>query len=375
MSSARARVDPDTGRRILYVSHTPALKGSAVSLTQLALGLEPDAYRPTVVFSKPGTLVERLRESGVATCVLSRKGLLGRHLIRDSLRVIDEESIQLVHLNSAVPFCKYVGIAAKLRRLPVVWHIREDPEGERVRRLKKWIRRLSDRILVVSSELEMAFRGEGRVVKIFNGVNIDAFKPGNDGSPFRERFGIPGSAFVYGIVGTIEERKGTLEFLKAAERLLEQGLEAWFLVVGDGLPEAERQARDFVKGRRRLEERVVLTGRLAEIPEVMAALDVLVIPSLWEGFPRSLIEAMASGKPAIATDVGEVPWMLEDGRNGFLIPRADREALVRAMRGALEKRDELAELGLQARVKAEREYSMERHVAAVCRVYEELLPK
>ena len=294
---------------VLYASHTPALKGSAVSLAQLVLGLDRSAYRPTVVFAKEGTLVGQLRESGISTRVLASKGWLGWRLVRDALRVIDEEHIRLAHLNSAVPFCKYVGIAARLKRLPVLWHIREDPAGKRVRRLKKWIRRLSDRILVVSSELEMAFRGEGRVVKIYNGVSTETFRPGLDGSALRERYGIPADAFVFGIVGTIEERKGVLEFLRAARRVTDSGADIFFLVVGDGLPEDERQVRDYIRAQGGLGERVVMTGRLACIPEVMAAIDILVIPSLWEGFPRSLIEAMASGKPAIATDVGEIPWI------------------------------------------------------------------
>ncbi len=360
---------------VLYASHTPALKGSAVSLAQLVLGLDRSVYRPTVVFAKEGPLAGELRDRGISTRVLTGKGRLGWRLVRDALRVIDEEHIRLAHLNSAVPFSKYVGIAAKLRRLPVLWHIREDPAGKRVRRLKHWIRRLSDRILVVSSELEMAFRGEGRVVKIYNGVNTETFRPEIDGSPLRERLGIPAHAFVFGIVGTIEQRKGTLAFLRAARRVADSGAEGFFLVVGDGLPEEERQVRDYISAQGGLGERVVMTGRLACIPEVMAAIDMLVIPSLWEGFPRSLIEAMACGKPAIATDVGEIPWMIEDGRTGFLIPRGDEEALGKAMLAALEKRFELREMGLRARAKAEKEYSIEGHVQAVCRQYEELLPR
>lgn len=361
-------------RNILYASHTPALKGSAVSLTQLVLGLDREVYRPTVVFSKHGPLVEQLKQAGVTAHVLVQKGWLGWRLIRDALAVIDSERIQIVHLNSAVPFCKYIGMAARLRRLPVLWHIREDPGGSRVRRLRKWIRRLSDRILVVSSELEDAFRGDGRVVKIYNGVNVRDFHPDKDGSEFRERYGIPGKAFAFGIVGTIEERKGTLAFLRAASRLVEEGRDAVFLVVGDGLPEDERRVRDLLKSQGGLDGRVVLTGRLANIPEVMAALDVLVIPSLWEGFPRSLIEAMASGTPAIATDVGEVPWMIEDGRSGFVIPREDPGALLHAMRGAMEDRETLESMGRLARAKAEATYSLERHVQAVCAQYRELLP-
>lgn len=360
--------------RILYASHTPALQGASVSLAQLVLGLDREAFQPTVVFSKGGALVEQLLARGIQARTLLRKGWLGRRLIMDALRVMDERQVQLVHLNCAVPFCKYIGIAARLRKLPVLWHIREDPSGSRVQRLRKWIRRLSDRILVVSSELETAFREEGRVVKIYNGVSTRDFNPRVEGRSLRERYGIPYGAFVFGIVGTIEERKGVLAFLEAAHEMLREGADAYFLVVGGGLEDAERTVRDYVQSHEILRSRARLTGRLSAIPEVMAALDILVLPSLWEGFPRSLIEAMASGKPAIATDVGEVPWMIEDGRTGFLIPRGQQESLVRAMRGALGQRSALKEMGLAARAKAEAEYSIERHVREVCRQYGELVP-
>ncbi len=360
-------------RNILYASHTPALKGSAVSLTQLVLGLDREVYRPTVIFSKDGPLAMELSRRGVSTHILSRKGWLGCRLVRDVLSVLDSERIQIVHLNSAVPFCKYVGLAARLRKLPVLWHIREDPTGSRVRRLRKWIGRLSDRILVVSSELEEAFRGDGRAVRIYNGVDVRDFHPERDGGDFRDRHGIARDAFVFGIVGTIEERKGTTMFLEAARRMIEDGREAVFLVVGDGLPEEERKVRDLLRSQGPLASRVVLTGRLSNIPEVMAALDVLVVPSLWEGFPRSVLEAMASGRPVIATNVGEVPWMVEEGRTGWVIPRKDPVALYRSMCAALDDREALAKVGLAARRKAEAEYSLERHVKAVCDQYQEVL--
>jgi glycosyltransferase involved in cell wall biosynthesis len=107
---------------------------------------------------------------------------------------------------------------------------------------------------------------------------------------------------------------------------------------------------------------MVLTGRLDDIPQVMAAIDVLVMPSLWEGFPRSLIEAMACGRAAIASDVGEIPYILEGGASGRLIPRGDLPALIQAMEDLGARKDSLPELGMRARERVMAEFTLERHV-------------
>jgi glycosyltransferase involved in cell wall biosynthesis len=323
--------------------------------------LDPLEFRPVAAFSKPGFLVEDLAGRGIACEVLEERGLLGWRLVRQTLQLMRRESVDLVHLNSAVPFCKYVGIAARVRHVPVLWHIREDPRGKRVRSLKKWIRLLADRVIVVSSELEEAFR-TFPVVRIFNGVDVERFHPNRTGSAFRDRYGIPRDALLFGIVGTVEERKGTLLFLRAAEALLQAGSDAHFAVVGDGPEEAERAVADYLAQRPALASRMVLTGRLDDIPQVMAAIDVLVMPSLWEGFPRSLIEAMACGRAAIASDVGEIPYILEGGASGRLIPRGDLPALIQAMEDLGARKDSLPELGMRARERVMAEFTLERHV-------------
>lgn len=360
-------------RNVLYASHTPALKGSAVSLFHVMQGIDRARFQPVAAFSKDGYLAGRLEAEGIKCHIVKNRGLLGWRLIGETLNILERERIALVHLNSAVPFCKYVGIAARIRRIPVVWHIREDPAGKRVRRLKKWIKRLSTRIFVVSSELEKAFEGCDSVTKIYNGVDIEKFKPEIESGHFRERFGIPNDAFVFGMVGTIERRKGSLLFLQAAECLLEAGHNAFFMIVGDGLKDDVGKLHAFLEQRRVLSGRTILSGHLENIPEVMTGMDVLVMPSLWEGFPRSLIEAMACGTPSIATDVGEIPWIIEDGKSGFIIPKDDLGSLSAAMKMCLERREALPEMGMRARERIGGEFTIEKHVQTVQSEYGKIL--
>lgn len=361
-------------KNVLYVSHTADLKGSAVSLYQLILGLDSNRFMPVAAFSKPGRLVDDLAARNVRCHVLKERGFLSWRIVAAATYLMDEARVDLVHLNSAVSFCKYVGIAAKLRRTPVIWHIREDPRSKRVRRLEKWIRRLADRVLVVSTELEGHFRSYP-LIKIYNGVNIEHFRPGLDGTRFRSRWKIPKDAFLFGVVGTIEERKGTLLLMRAAEQVLQTERDAYFAVVGDGMSRDEGSVREFLSHRPSLSARVVLTGRLENIEEVMAAIDVLVMPSLWEGFPRSLVEAMASGKACVATEVGEIPYMLDNGRCGLMVPPGDMDSLAQAMERCLSRRDALLEMGLRARRRVVEEFTLERHVQRVQEVYADLLDR
>lgn len=357
--------------RILYCSHTADLKGSAISLYHLMTGLDRKKYTPVAAFSKDGPLAERLPAEGIPSFVLKRRGFLGLGLLREALRLLNDEKVDLVHLNSAVPFCKYIGIAAKIKNIPVIWHIREDPEGKRVKTLKLWISLLSDRIFVVSSDLETYFKDTGKALKIYNGVDIEKFRPGMDGSAFRAKYGIPLDAFVFGMVGSIEKRKGNVPFLEAARSVGEGNEKSWFVIVGSGLEPDVNEVEAYVK-ENGLSGRVVLTGRLSDIPEAMAGIDVLVMPSLWEGFPRALIEAMASGKPSIASAVGEVHQIIEDGKTGFIIPKDDVTGLTNAMKRCIGMGNELAAVGDAAR-KMVAGFTIAKHLEAVQNEYKKIL--
>lgn len=358
--------------KILYVSHTPEHKGSALSLYHLLRNLDSSRYQPVAAFSKPGPLVRQLQEESIPAWVLRRRGLLGLGLIHEAYELIKRESIGLVHLNCAVPFCRYVGIAARLAGVPVVWHIREDPNGKRVRRLKVWIKMLAHRIVVVSLELAQSFSGSPKVVHIPNGVDLNAFTPDISGAEIRSRFGIPPQAFVFGVVGSIEPRKGQLFVMEAMNSLLPAHPEIWLLVAGSGLPEAEKDLALYLDEHPALKGVTTLAGRLSEMPEVMASLNVLILHSTWEGFPRVIIEAMAAGRPAISTPVGDVPEIMHDGVEGWLIPMNDMGALTAAMERCLADKDRLKRMGQSAAQTAQR-YSIESHVKLVQEQYETLL--
>lgn len=356
---------------ILYVSHTADLRGSAMSLRELLLNLDAQRFVPHVLLSKHGPFEEILAAAKVPCTVLTQRGFLNIWRIKQARDYMLKHQIALVHLNSAVPFCRDVGIAAHFAGIPVVWHIREDPEGKRVRRWSKWIRWLSDRIVVVSSDLEEHFKTTGKVVKIYNGVNLQRFSPqGNDGG-WRKQLGIADDEFIFVVVGTIEERKGQHLIVEAADSLIELGRPFRIIFVGTAMiPEDQQRLESTLARYPQVAKITHCIGRQADIPPILRSSSCLMLPSTWEGFPRTVAEGMACGLPVIATPVGEVPAMVREGVNGLLVPPCDVHALRVAMRNMM--LEDIVALGRNAYEHAQ-QWSTQAHIEAVSSIYDEIL--
>lgn len=355
-------------RRILYASHTADLRGSAMSLRELMINIDRERWQPYALLSKHGPLEAVLQEAAIPFRVLAETGILKWRRIAAAHAYLRHHAIDLVHLNSAVPFCRDIGIAARLAGLPVVWHIREDPHSKRVRRLSPWIRRLSRRIVVVSSDLEAEFRDSGKVAKIYNGIDLDRFSPEGDDGGWRTRLGIRADAFVFIAVGTIEERKGQHLTIAAVEQLRRAGIACHAVFVGTPRTEDDRQRIDSVLARYATAAKYChFVGRQNEVAPLLRSADCLLLPSDWEGFPRTVAEAMACGLPVIATQVGELPWMIRHEVDGLLIPPGNAAALAAAMRTLIGRPDRKA-MGLQGRQQAT-QWSTATHVGNMAALY------
>ena len=285
-------------------------------------------------------------------------------------RLMRERGVSLVHTHSSVDSW-LGGIAAKSLGLPVV---RSRHVSIPIRRRRALVYRLADRIITSGEGVRAMVIGAGitpeRVVAISAGVDSARFHPGVSGKAVRDELGL-GAAPMVGLVANVRGSKGHNVFLDAARAVLTAAPETRFLIVGDGV------GFDDVKGRVRqlgLEACVRLTGFRRDIPEVMAALDVLALPSIRsEAIPQVIPQALAVGTPVVASTVGGSPELIRDGENGRLVPPADAPALADAILTLLREPERARAMARAGQVMVQARYTIDATMARTTAVYRELL--
>jgi glycosyltransferase involved in cell wall biosynthesis len=191
-----------------------------------------------------------------------------------------------------------------------------------------------------------------------NGVDTNKFSPSKQtASRIRQQLGIPQEALVVGYVGRLIALKDVHTLLLALEKIVSDIPELHGVVVGSG-PELDR-LQAYVSGSSRLSGRVCFTGAREDVADMLKALDVFVLPSLMEGMSNTLLEAMSTGLPAVATDVGGNPEILADSSCGYLFRPGDISGLTNKLSGLLRNRGMRERFGCEARARAHEVFSLE----------------
>ncbi len=189
-----------------------------------------------------------------------------------------------------------------------------------------------DHLVAVSRAIEEKIAAERPstvpVSLVYNGVDLVRYDHTDPCCTLREEYGLPEAAQLVGVVARLEAEKGHPTLLCAWPRVVRRVPNARLLVVGEGSRREDLEAQAAALG---LAERVVFTGRRDDVPAVTAALDVAVLPSYREAQGLTILEAMALSRPVVATAVGGIPEVIEDGRTGLLVPPHDPEALAAAI--------------------------------------------
>lgn len=225
---------------------------------------------------------------------------------------------------------------------------------------------------VYQAEVQRSGIDPKKVTMIPSGVQVQRFIDPDPASTeqLREAWGIQPRTHLIGTVGRFVPPKGHTYLLDAIVRLQSQFPDVKTLVVGDGALLRPMEEKAQALG---LSDAVVFTGIRRDVPEILALLDVFVLPSLWEGLPIALLEAMAAGLPVVATRVGGVPEVVEDGVTGLLVPPRDPDALAEAITRLLRDPDLRCKMGQAGRERVESEFSVEKMVRKTETLYEEVL--
>jgi glycosyltransferase involved in cell wall biosynthesis len=326
----------------LLEAFTPDLKGVAVE----TLAVEAESWRRPDEVAKLSAFIERVRPD-----------IVNAHLFRSTA--------------VAAPLGRWHGA-----RVIETYHGRE---GWRRGLLggnflaDRLVSRFVDRVIAVS-EAARAFliSGKGydarKIVVVPNGRDLSVFRPGAGGDAVRKELGIDRATPLVGVVGRLEEQKGHVYMLDAWPSVLAEFPDARLLLVGDGSLRGalERRARDLG-----VAPSVLFAGFRPDVPRVLDALDVLALPSLYEGMPLTVIEASAMAKPVVATAVDGTPEVIREGRTGRLVPPRVPAALSRALRAVLRDPAAAHEMGRAGRDFVLDRFDLRRQVEATARVYRE----
>lgn len=368
---------------VLHLAGSGGWAGGETYLLLLARNIDRQRFRLIVVSPEPGALVEDLRAEGIETHVLDMYplgSLRPLFRLRNFLREQQPDIVQ-AHGARANVYSRIAGRLAETGAIISTVHnsLYDYPIGW----IKKWLYLACDKLTaplvdctlcVAESHRQELINRYGlrpdRVVTIPNGVDIKRFQPIPRNRRLREELAISDDVPVIGIVGRLTDQKGHVYLLRALPLLLAKFPSLRCLVVGDGELREELQQLAADLG---LTDHCLFLGVRQDIPEVLAAMDLLVLPSLSEGMPYAALEGMAMGKPVVATAVNGVPELIQDGVTGLLVPRKDPVALAKAIDTVLANPHIAASLGLAARRQVEQTYSIEAWIAQMESLYESLV--
>lgn len=293
---------------------------------------------------------------------------------RQLARLLDEQQVDVLHAHndSALVYGALAGLGRRRSRRPrlVATHHNLPVHGGRAARwLARWAARRADALTCVSAELVRSLARDGWLgdaTVVPNGVDTEAFTPDGPGAGLRGRLGVAERTLLVGGVGRLAAVKRPTDLVAACERLVDGGADLALVLLGDG------PLRDELEALAAARPWLHLAGVVADMPAHLRDLDVVALSSRHEGQPLAVLEALACGRPVVATRVGGVPELLgEDepaGPAGRLVPRGDVPALAAALAGLGDPAVRAA-LGRRARDHALAHHGLDRTAAAYAALY------
>jgi glycosyltransferase involved in cell wall biosynthesis len=325
-----------------------------------------------------------LRQKDLSTDTLEEFGIdvtyMARHKFDPGtyqalLKVLREKKADILHMHGygATTFGR---LCAWRMGIPSILHEHAN-HGD-----TPWFQKVADKILAPHTDLAIAvsestgeFTTRARLMPaertkvVYLGAPLDEFarvRTADEVAAARSAMGIAPGTVAIGTVTRLMPAKGNRYLVEAAPRVLAAHPEARFFIVGEGelQPELEAQARALNLG-----DRLVFTGFTRDVAAALSALDLLVFPSLAEGTPLTVFEALAMGKPIVATDADGLVDVLTDRQDALVVPKADAEALARAINALIESKTLAAGLAAEARKTGAR-YDISAFVRKMERLYE-----
>jgi glycosyltransferase involved in cell wall biosynthesis len=342
--------------KIAYIDHTSDMGGAEHNLLNLVTTLAGMSVLPTVLTTPGGPLVERLQAKNIPVRLFSlsestkfvAREQLGMGLLRTAFnrlpelwnvqsqlrRLLADLKPDMVQTNSLKAHV-LGSLAVAGTGMPMIWHLQDLPtqRGNSLPLLEICAALVKPRIVCISKAVmaDLSPKLQQYACVIYNGIDSEAVRQRAKihGQSIRTDFGIPAEAPLIGVVAHLIPWKGHRHLLAAISQLQSKFPNLYCLCVGGEILQfaGQKAALQAESQRLGVANRVFFTGQRDDVAEIMNALDFLVVPSEHEPFGLVLVEAMALGKPVVATRSGGIPEIVREGETGLMVPVADSTAL------------------------------------------------
>jgi glycosyltransferase involved in cell wall biosynthesis len=354
--------------KVCHIAHGDLWAGAEVQLATLLEVMRDDpALDLSVILLNDGRLASEIRSLHIPVTVLSEEHQNSLGLFMKMIGYLKEKRPNIVHTHKYKDNILGAGAAA-VAGVPIVVRIvhgiTEPFRGTAYVKMMgyEFIDRLVTsarvkKLIAVSSNIGVALErlyGSGKVAQIHNGINLEKLKPSRDRKKVRDELGVETDDQVVGTVGRLTSVKGHEVLLRAADSLMKKIGNIKLLIVGDGplMPRLKTVAHELG-----IEKKVILAGHRGDVYDFLNCMDVFTLPSIHEGIPMVLLEALALRRPVVASRVGGIPEVVEDGVSGILVAPHSATELQQGIERVLQDSTYANRLAQAGRLRVEEEFT------------------
>ncbi|MBD8488658.1 glycosyltransferase family 4 protein [Echinicola sp. CAU 1574] len=378
---------------VLVLHSSTDLYGASRSLIRSVIGLKRQGFKPIVILSSEGSLADAIREEGIEVLIIRlgvvrRKyfnllGLVNRmkhmkNASRELKKLVKKYNIGLIYTNTTAV---WVGAwVAKSMRLKHIWHVREIIEQPSW--FKKFIevllQKTGDLVICVSQATANNYSSgveKNKLKVVYNGIDYLPFKRAK--YDLKLEIGIDQNTVLIGMIARVHFWKGQTYFLDVAKELAEKYDQIHFVMVGDAF-EGYEYLYDEIKNKIKsngLEGKVTDLGYRTDVPEIMSGFDIFMLPSILpDPLPTTVLEAMAAGKPVIATNHGGAKEMVLERETGYLVPWDNVPQAASAFEQLIEDENLRITLGNAGQQRVIKDFSIEAYIKNMGEIFQSILP-
>ncbi|MDP2209678.1 MAG: glycosyltransferase family 4 protein [Bacteroidota bacterium] len=370
---------PDKRIKVLLLIDEAAIGGGQNHVLLLAGGIDKNKFDVIVACEPKGYLVDELHKINIQTVSIILKNHFNPLTLLKMIELLKNVKPDVLHTHGGTPGF-WGRVASKFYKVPAVVHTFHGIHYlTKPMNMKKWIFKMIDRYLKIFTDYTIcvaeADLKKGLKSKVMNadasgvvrnGIDIKYFERKAIWREGRELLNIPADATVVGTIGRLHEQKGYEYLIDAAKHLIEENKSMCFLIVGEGELRAnlERQVSSL-----HIRDNVIFAGARTDIPKIMTLFDLFVLPSLWEGLPLVLLEAMVSRVPIVASAVDGVMEIIEHNQEGILIPPKNSQAIKNGINILLNDKEFATNLTINAYKKVTADFSSQKMVSDIEDIY------